>query len=173
MAQRSFKRRVRRTIFYGHTRDSEQMFQAIRLAAVACLSASILAASFDAARAEDPVGMWSTPDGGGVIAIAPCGDALCGRIVGISRAPGEPMPKDVHGVPQCGLTIIAHEKPTGDGAWLGDITDPRTGRMYGAKLWLDASGNLCLRGFVGSPLLGETQIWRPFSGHLKGACEFA
>jgi len=149
------------------------MFQALRLAALACLSAALLAGSLGAARADDPVGMWSTEDGGGVIAIAPCGDALCGRIVGIARAPGEPMPKDVRGAPQCGLTIIAHEKPAGDGTWLGDITDPRTGRTYGAKIWLDESGNLRLRGFVGTPLLGQTQIWRPFSGHLKGMCEFA
>ena len=118
-------------------------------------------------------GTWLTPGGDGVIAIEPCGDALCGRIVGITRAPGEPMPTDVRGVSQCGLTIIDNEHPADDGAWLGHVTDPRTGDTYGAKLWIDADGNLRMRGFLGLPLLGQTQIWHPYTGRLTQSCGFA
>jgi uncharacterized protein (DUF2147 family) len=120
-----------------------------------------------------PFGNWTTEDGHGVIAIEPCGDSICGRIVGIVRAPGEPIPKDVHGASQCGLTIITREKPTGDGFWLGDVVDPRTGTTYGAKIWIDSSGNLCLRGFLGLPLLGQTQRWRRFTGSLTPDCAMA
>jgi uncharacterized protein (DUF2147 family) len=118
-----------------------------------------------------PFGMWRTQDGNGVIAIEPCGDEICGRIIGIVRARGEPIPKDVHGASQCGLTIITHEKPTGDGYWLGNVTDPRTGTQYGAKIWLDDRGNLCLRGFLGLPLLGQTETWHPFTGHVTPTCD--
>lgn len=118
-------------------------------------------------------GDWSTEGGSGVIAIGPCGTALCGRIVGIARAPGEPIPRDVNGESQCGLTIITNEKPNGDGAWIGQITDPRTGKTYGAKIWLGPDGNLRLRGFLGLPLFGQTQVWHPFNGRLGSDCAFS
>src|ERR1700760_2204047 len=69
--------------------------------------------------AGSPVGNWLTEGGHGVIEIAQCGPALCGRIVGIDRSPNEPMPTDVDGRSQCGLPIIADARPTADGAWVG------------------------------------------------------
>jgi len=123
-----------------------------------------------ATRSATPVGTWLTESGHGVVEIAECGDALCGRIVGIDREPGSPMPTDVNGRPQCGLTIISNERPEADGTWLGEVTDPRDGATYQAKLWVDDSGNLHLRGFIGIPLLGSTQVWRPFSGRLTADC---
>ncbi len=140
---------------------------------VATLMLGLIALSASAAPADSPVGMWSTANGHGVIAIAQCGDALCGRIVGIDRAPAEPMPTDVNGRSQCGLTIITDEKPAADGTWLGQITDPRDGGTYHAKLWVDDSGDLHLRGFIGIPLLGSSQTWHPFTGHLTGECGLA
>ncbi len=139
----------------------------------AILAFGLTALSASAAPAASPVGTWSTANGHGVVAIAQCGDVLCGRIVGIDRAPTEPMPTDVHGHSQCGLTIITDEKPAADGTWLGQITDPRDGSTYQAKLWLDGSGNLHLRGFIGIPLLGSTQIWHQFTGHLTAECGLA
>jgi uncharacterized protein (DUF2147 family) len=126
-----------------------------------------------AAPAESPRGTWVTANGHGVIEISQCGEALCGWIVGIDRAATEPMPTDVNGNPQCGLTIITDEKPEGDGTWLGQITDPRDGDRYQAKLWVDDGGNLHLRGFIGIPLLGATQTWHPFTGHLADECRLA
>jgi uncharacterized protein (DUF2147 family) len=117
-----------------------------------------------------PVGNWSTENRRGVVAISQCGAALCGRIVGIDRKPGDPMPTDVHGRSQCGLTIITNERPEADGTWLGQVTDPRDGGTYQAKLWLDRAGNLRLRGFIGIPLPGSTQTWQPFTGHLTADC---
>jgi uncharacterized protein (DUF2147 family) len=140
---------------------------------VAACAVVLVAAAAWAAPDANPIGTWSTENGHGVIAIAQCGNALCGRIVGIDRAPADPMPTDVNGRSQCGLTIITNEKPSGDGTWLGQITDPRDGNTYQAKLWLDESGNLHLRGFIGVPLLGSTQIWRKFNGQLTGECGLA
>ncbi len=134
----------------------------------AALPALLLCAA--AAAAPSPSGVWLTGDGHGVIVVEPCGDALCGRIAGIDRAPGEPMPHDAQGRPQCGLTILTDERTTGDGIWLGRITDPRDGRNYGAKLWLDADGALHVRGFLAVPLLGATQVWHKFTGRLGPDC---
>jgi uncharacterized protein (DUF2147 family) len=148
-----------------------------RLPAVLCGAAAfaigLIAVSASAATEDSPLGMWSTASGHGVVAIAQCGDALCGSIVGIDREPTEPMPTDVNGRSQCGLTIITNERPEADGSWLGEVTDPRDGATYHAKLWVDDSGNLRLRGFVGIPLLGSTQIWHRFTGHLTAECGLA
>jgi uncharacterized protein (DUF2147 family) len=78
----------------------------------------------------------------------------------------------VYGRSQCGLTIITNEKPDTDGTWLGEVTDPRDGGKYQAKLWVDAAGNLNLRGFIGIPLLGATQTWHKFTGRLTAECRF-
>jgi uncharacterized protein (DUF2147 family) len=129
--------------------------------------------SASAAPATSPAGTWLTADTHGVIAITQCGDALCGRIVGIDREPREPMPTDVDGHSQCGLTIITGEMPAEDGTWLGQIIDPRNGSTYQAKLWVDEDGDLHLRGFIGIPLLGSTQIWRRYTGKLTAACGLA
>jgi uncharacterized protein (DUF2147 family) len=87
-----------------------------------------------AMRTASPVGIWSTAHGHGVVAIAQCGDALRGRIVDVDRMLAEPMQTDVLRRPQCGLTIITSQKPKADGTCLGEITDPRDGGMYQAKL---------------------------------------
>jgi uncharacterized protein (DUF2147 family) len=148
------------------------MFRQLRCYCAAILALG-LALSPSAALARSPVGIWSTANGHGVVSISPCGDALCGRIVGIDRAPTDPMPTDVSGRSQCGLTIIANERQAADGTYLGQITDPRDGQTYQAKLWLDESGALHLRGFILVPLLGSTQVWRPFTGHLTAECGLA
>lgn len=126
-----------------------------------------------AAAQDSPLGTWSTANGHGVVAIEDCGDALCGRIVGIGRKPSDPMPTDVEGRPQCGLTIITNQRPQPDGTWLGQVIDPRDGGVYQSKLWLDGQGNLRLRGFIGIPALGATQTWHRFTGHLTAACGLA
>jgi uncharacterized protein (DUF2147 family) len=120
-----------------------------------------------------PLGDWVTASGHGVVQISQCGDALCGRIVGIDRPPGAPVPTDAQGKSQCGLTIITDETLTPDGTWLGHITDPRDGSSYQAEIRVDEAGRLHLRGFVGIPLLGQTQIWHRFTGRLTPECGIA
>jgi uncharacterized protein (DUF2147 family) len=144
-----------------------------RASSAALLGIAIAGVPAQAAGPAAVTGMWATEDGHGVIAIEACGDALCGRIVGIVRKPGEPMPTDVHGASECGMTIISEERSTGDGSWLGEIVDPRSGTTYGARLRVDEVGNLRLRAFLGLPIFGETRIWHRFTGHLGAACELA
>ncbi len=140
---------------------------------VALFVAGLLTTPALATETASPVGTWTTGNGHGVVEIAQCGDALCGRIVGIERSAGDPMPTDVLGRPQCGLTIITNEKLKVDGTWWGQITDPRDGGTYQSKLWVDQGGDLHLRGFIGIPQLGATQIWHKFTGRLTNECRLA
>jgi uncharacterized protein (DUF2147 family) len=120
-----------------------------------------------------PLGLWTTANGSGVIEIGWCGATLCGWIVGIKRAPDEPVPKDYQGRSQCDLAIITDERPTQDGNWLGHVIDPRDGKTYQAEFWVDDAGRLNLRGFIGIPLLGRTEKWHRFTGHLTRNCGVA
>ncbi len=146
----------------------------LRLGCYAALLVFAVATSAaSAAPSQSMQGEWLTASGHGVVQIARCGDQLCGRIVGIDRAAGEPMPTDVEGRPQCGLTIISADKADPRDAWRGEITDPRDGASYQTRLSMDERGNLRLRVFIGIPELGVTQIWHRFTGHLAADCRIA
>ena len=119
-----------------------------------------------------PLGLWRT-QGGGIIETFRCGRGLCGRIVGIPRAPGEPIPKDSAGRSQCGLTIMTGVVEGQDGSWSGHITDPRDGAQYHVKLWVDNRGSLNVRGYILLPLLGQTQVWHRYTGRVGPQCTLA
>lgn len=142
-----------------------------RLVRCAVLFAPVLVTSTaSAAPSPNVQGDWLTGKDGGVVRIARCGGGLCGRIVGIRRAPGEPMPTDLHGRSQCGLTIISATKTDAAGIWHGEITDPRDGHSYQMRMSVDQRGDLRLRVFVGIPVLGSTQVWQRFTGRIAAEC---
>jgi len=124
------------------------------------------------------LGEWMTEDRQGVVRIEPCAQApvearqaFCGRVVGISDFPPGGL-RDLHGTPQCGLVIIHDLRPIEDDRRRGSITNPDDGRVYGAIVWVAGDGDLRLRGFVGLPILGSTQHWPRFTGHLTKDCHF-
>ena len=124
-----------------------------------------------AAERNTPVGRWLTQDKEAVIAIEPCGNALCGRIVGVTLDhPDDPFPTDNEGHSQCGLTIIRGVVPDGEQVWAVRITDPRDGKAYRARMWLDEQHRLHVRGYIGVPLLGRTQVWTPFRAAIGENC---
>ena len=127
-----------------------------------------LGAAALAADAVPVTGHWLSESGNGIIAIARCGTELCGKIVWLK----EPMRDGAPAVdrrnpdpalrtrPICGLTILGGFRDTEPGRWSdGWIYSPENGKTYRATLALDADGTLKLRGYVGIPLFGETQIW--------------
>ncbi len=121
-----------------------------------------------------PTGLWLTADRSAVIQIAPCKAGLCGAIVGIHlKHPGDPMPQDWQGQPQCGLTIIQTAPvtdATGNTIWKGYVLDPRNGAFHPAMLVLDAFRRLVLRGYVLLPLIGRTQTWTTYTGTTLPNC---
>lgn len=141
-------------------------------ALLSALVALLCAGTCGAARAQpDPSGLWLTADGNGVIAVQPCGAALCGRIAGIVLDhAADPTPLDNQGASQCGLLILSNAAPAGQGTWNGRIVDPRDGQSYGLEMRLDREGRLRVRGYLGLPLLGRTEVWTRYPGRVPLDC---
>jgi uncharacterized protein (DUF2147 family) len=141
---------------------------------LACLVALVLLLPALPGRAAEPdalVGRWLTQDKTAVIAVEPCGSMLCGRIVGISfDHPDDPVPTDNEGRSQCGLIIIRGGVPDGEQGWNIRITDPRNGKVYRASMRLDEQRRLRVRGYIGVPLLGHTEVWTPFRAAIGENC---
>lgn len=134
------------------------------LAALLVLVASAIAAT------PAPQGVWLTEDEDGAVDIYDCAGLLCGRIAWQKsplRADGSPDIDDRNPTPSlrqrpiCGLQIIGELTPSGPGTWDGGwIYDPDSGKTYHVKLTMESGDTLRLRGYIGVPLLGETQLWR-------------
>ncbi|MGH6980206.1 MAG: DUF2147 domain-containing protein [Stellaceae bacterium] len=117
-------------------------------------------------------GRWLTESGKGVIAISPCGDSICGRIDWMKTPPGgDPnyIPRDKNNpdparrqLPMCGLQIIYgfHHDGADPKRWVeGKLYDPESGDTYHGNITVVDSNHLRLRGYIGIPLLGESQLW--------------
>jgi len=116
-----------------------------------------------------PVGIWLTESGSGHVEIAPCGARLCGKIVWLKEPlteKGEPKtdgnnPNEAQRQrPILGLAMLEGFVPATSGGWEGGtIYNPEDGKTYKCVLALEDSNRLRVRGYVGIPLLGQTQIW--------------
>ena len=138
---------------------------------VAMLAAPLVLTQPVRAQAAPTVtGRWLTKDRSTVIDIEPCDGRLCGRIVGMANWPAQGVPLDLHGQPECRETIIRDFRAAEPNLWKGDIINPNNGKVYDAELWLGRDTLLHLRGYIGLPLFGQTQIWTRYDGDLPPDC---
>lgn len=91
-----------------------------------------------------------------------------GRLVKMFKKPGSPTYSDAcqkcegdqKGALMLGLTIVKDMKRDGRKYDEGSILDPRDGTLYHAQMELSPDGKkLSVRGYLGIPLLGQTQVW--------------
>lgn len=124
-------------------------------------------------------GTWLTASGVAQVKIAPCADVsggpLCGFIVGLINPKG---PDGAVVAPEAatdyrnsdpalrsrkviGMPLIWGFKKTNDPTVFedGHIYNGENGKIYNANISLQPDGKLRLRGYVGSPMFGETQLW--------------
>lgn len=118
-------------------------------------------------------GKWKTIDDEtnaprSIVEITEANGELQGRILQIFYRPDEkPDPVceacegERKGQPVIGMTFLWGLKPDGTNEWAGgSVLDPKNGKIYNAKATLTEAGQkLRLRGFIGTPILGRTQIW--------------
>jgi uncharacterized protein (DUF2147 family) len=141
---------------------------------IRCLTFAVLLLSSVPAEAADLTGLWLTQGHEAVMRVSPCGGGMCVAIAGvILDHPGDPTPVDYRGASQCHLKLVSDAMPVGPNLWRGHILDPRNGRVYGVELRLDSRGNLALRGFLGVPMLGATEIWTRYPGDVPDDCRLS
>lgn len=143
------------------------------LALAASTGLAVLAVPAVSLAAEaSPVGLWKTIDDESgkpksLIRITENDGVLSGRIEKLFRAPDQDQdPKCVKcegalkDQPIIGMTILTGLKKDGDSYSGGQIVDPANGKTYKSKLTVTEDGKkLNMRGYIGVPMLGRTQIW--------------
>ena len=115
------------------------------------------------AAAPAPItGRWVTDDKAALVEIAPCGQALCGRVVKVLKVDPSKPTRDVNN-PDASLrnrAIVGLPFLTGfvaSGAeWAGRIYDPRNGKTYRSTLTRDGA-TLKVKGCWGP--FCRTQAW--------------
>lgn len=142
-------------------------------ALILMLTVSLLPLAAQATDPASPVGRWRTIDDDtkserSIVEVTKVGDELQGRVLRIFYRPDEkpdPVCDLCEGArkdqPVIGMTFLWGLKPDGGNDWAGGaILDPKNGKIYNAKLSLTEAGSqLRVRGYIGTPLLGRTQIW--------------
>jgi len=87
----------------------------------------------------DPIGLWLARDGAQV-KIAPCGNELCGVLVGavtsIDPATGQPwtdknnIDPNLRNRPLIGVEVLIAMRPNGVGKWSGRLYNKNDGKTY-------------------------------------------
>jgi uncharacterized protein (DUF2147 family) len=140
---------------------------------MAAAAAFVLTATLAGTAHADPtvVGLWEQSFGDGQVAawflFEEKDGVYVGRVVKAFKKPGEKVlttcekcPGDRKGANMLGLTIIYDMKRDGLKYRDGSILDPRDGTLYHAQMDLSEDGKeLGVRGYIGVPLLGMTQVW--------------
>jgi len=131
------------------------------------------------AQKSGVMGTWLTASGAAQVRLSPCiGEAtgaLCGVVVALFNPKGPdgqvvtPQTATDHRNENAalrsrkvlGMLLIWGFKATSDPNEFegGRIYNAENGKTYSANISLQPDGKLRLRGYVGSPMLGETQLW--------------
>lgn len=101
-------------------------------------------------------GLWKNPIGSAIIAIAPCGDAFCGKVVWASARGRREVAKTTSQV--VGTTVLTELRPNGRG-WTGKLFVPDDNIHVSARLQLLDNRSLKLTGCALFGLLCRSQIW--------------
>jgi uncharacterized protein (DUF2147 family) len=132
------------------------------------LALSLFAFSHAAASDDSIEGIWLTANGEGWIEIRIQDGQPSGFIAGSPNDPENLEPPEfddrnpdsaLRGRPLFGLQILHTLRPSGRNIWKGRIYDPTSGKTYKCKLTLVDANTLKIRGYLGIPLLGKTQVW--------------
>src|SRR6185312_2746497 len=88
-------------------------------------------------------GLWKNPIGSAIIAVAPCGNVLCGKVVWASERGQREVARTTSNV--VGTTVLTDVKPKGN-VWTGKLFIPDDNIHVSAKLQLLSTTQLKLTG---------------------------
>ena len=127
------------------------------------------AAPRDVWAQPDVIGRWVPAEQDSIIELYQCGDEMCGRILtldeplddsGKAKVDRNNRDESLRGRPILGMDLLTGFSSKKVGSYRGGrIYNPRDGKLYKAILSLLDDGTLKIRGYVGVPALGQTQVW--------------
>jgi uncharacterized protein (DUF2147 family) len=148
-------------------------FEVSQLKLLSVIAAVYVVAQTSSAGAQTISGVWQQidPDTGKVgalVTFAESGGIYRGFLSKLFLDPGDdpnPLchkcPGAQQGQPLLGLMFIDGMQRSGLDYEGGTILDPDSGTLYSANMQLSPDGNaLTVRGYVGLPLFGQSQVWR-------------
>ena len=127
-----------------------------------------------AVGADSVIGFWNTQDKNAIFEIYKCGSLYCGKISSLEEPNYPPTDKQMPGMPKVdrvnpdpalrsrtlvGLPLILGFHYEGDNCWKGKIYNPEDGETYRCNFSMTGDNQLNVRGYLGIPLLGRTQVW--------------
>ena len=136
----------------------------------------LAAGSVDAGDRDSVFGQWAGDTS--ILDIGEANGTLYARVVGILNpnygadekdGPAGTPRVDAHNPdeslrdrPILGINLLSGYQFS-DGKWQGQLYDPESGKTYQSQISVDGDGNLILRGYIGTPMLGKTRIFKPAS----------
>tara|TARA_B100001167_G_C16738089_1_gene289570 strand:- start:146 stop:607 length:462 start_codon:yes stop_codon:yes gene_type:complete len=127
----------------------------------------LLSAMPSMAQSNDIEGLWLTQNERAAVKIEKCkdGQSLCGDIAWIiaggMQTDSQNEDESLRGRPLCGMQILyGFRQGKQANEWLdGKIYKADDGDVYNASVTQVDNNRLRLRGYVGMPLFGKTQMW--------------
>jgi uncharacterized protein (DUF2147 family) len=103
-------------------------------------------------------GYWKNPIGSAIIAIGPCGDSFCGKVVWASpRGEREASKTTRHVV---GTTVLTNLALADQDRWTGRLFVPDDNIHVSAELQLVTANELKLTGCAFAGLFCRSQLWK-------------
>jgi len=111
---------------------------------------------------ESVLGTWLVVKEDAKVTIYKCDDKFCGKITWL-KTPEDLDTKNADPAKRSNKILgmnILWGFSFNQGQWVGGrIYDPDSGKTYRCKMWLKSDDKLNLKGYVGIPLLGRSEIW--------------
>lgn len=128
----------------------------------------ILAISISSQAGEPVEGLWAGPSA--LVNVKVIDNSLTMTIVGLLDPfdeNGQPVTdaenpeSSLRGRPILGMNLLSEFRKAGD-RWEGKIYDPESGNIYAARVRVK-NELLEMRGYIGTPIFGRTEKYRPAS----------
>lgn len=133
------------------------------------IKALILAAAATLVAASSPpplapaagplIGVWRNPQGTVEVRISPCGQAVCGTVVGASAtAIADARDSGYSGL--VGMQVMHDYRQAGHGEWQGKIFVPDLGRTLSSQIEMVDPDHARVSGCLLGRFLCKSQLWR-------------
>ncbi|MGH6658134.1 MAG: DUF2147 domain-containing protein [Sphingomicrobium sp.] len=129
--------------------------------------AALLLAATQAAAASSIEGQWRSPGGNSIIAVAPCGQSLCGTVAWASARARKDAAKATSQL--VGTQLLTDVRQGKGERWNGRLFIPDKNMRVTAKLELTAGGQLRVSGCLAGKSMCKAQLWTRADGPLPAS----